>query len=1010
MSKALQLMNWKARSLEKRRDMEGLDELDSEVAPLIAPIGANGGHNLANGKMGRAKMEMGPAKIEVKVEGMTCAACSTSVEKALLKLPGVSFASVALLQNKAVVEYDPARIKEDDIAEAIEDAGFDAEIISKAVVHAALATDNSIVTGRFRISGLSCAACVVAVEGVLHSLNGVSSAAVGLASSMGEVRYYPHVVDKGEILAAINDAGFEAEFYESERRNKMIITVVGMFSEEDGETVRDVLSQLQGLKEYVVDPLLERAEITFDPEVIGLRSIVDAVENKGGGRFKVVLPHPYSAYSPDCRTEIVHFLQLLRLSLVFSVPVLFLGIVCPRIPAFHHLRTWRCGPFFIVDWLKWALVTPVQFVVGRRFYVGAFRSLKNRSANMDVLIAMGTTAAYVYSVFAILYAAISGHWLVTYFETTVMLINFVLFGKYLEVVAKGKTSESIGKLLELAPPTAILLTCDADGNPIMEKEIDAQLVERGDILKVYPGSKVPADGLIIWGVSRVDESMITGEAIPVTKEVGDNLIGGTLNVNGALHIRVRHVGPEAALAQIVELVEAAQMVKAPIQKFADYVASIFVPIVVSVAFMTWLGWYMAGKFGLYSSEWLPVGTNHFVFSLMFSISVMVIACPCALGLATPTAVMVATGVGATNGVLIKGGDALETAQSIKHIVFDKTGTLTKGKPCVTSIKLFSDMKLMDFLELVASAEARSEHPLAKAIVDYMNGVLFAQDDGSLSTPNVKNTGWLRNVTSFDSIPGKGVRCTVDSKSLLVGNRKLLQDGGVQISSEMEAHLLDIEQKARSEVLVSVDGRLEGIFGIADPLKLEAAVVVEGLKKMGISSIMVTGDNWRTARAIAKEVGIDHVIADVLPGEKAEAIKNLQKDGSIVAMVGDGTNDSPALAVANVGIAIGAGTDIAIEAADFVLMRNSLEGVVTAVDLSRKTFSRIRLNYIFAMGYNIIAVPVAAGVLYPGLGLLLPPWAAGAAMAFSSVSVVCSSLMLKRYKRPRLLDLVQIKVQ
>ncbi|KAI5071466.1 hypothetical protein GOP47_0013717 [Adiantum capillus-veneris] len=1007
MSRALQLMNWKTRSLEKQKVEDDLDDLDLESAPLLSPTGGNEGLDLVNGQVWTANLEGSPTKLEIRVEGMTCAACSTSVEKALSRLPGVTSASVALLQNKAIVEYDPSTVKEKDITEAIEDAGFDAEVLSKVVVRPSLAGEQSSQTGRFRISGLSCASCVVSVEGVLQSLNGVSSAVVGLASGLGEVRYNPLIVSKADIVSAIVDAGFEAEFLESEKRKKISIAVEGMFTEEDGEAVRAILGQIQGLKEFVVEPLLERVEITFDTEVIRLRSIVEAVEQKG--RFKVSLGHPYSSHSPNRKMEQIQYLQLLRMSIIFSVPVFFLWVICPRVPALHHFITWRCGPFLVVDWLKWALVTPIQFVVGKRFYTGAFRSLKNMSANMDVLVAMGTTAAYTYSVFAIFYTAFTGHWLVTYFETTVMLINFVLFGKYLEVVAKGKTSEAIGKLMALAPTTAILLTFDAGGNPLTEKEIDAQLVDRGDILKVYPGSKVPADGLIIWGTSHVDESMITGEAKPVAKEAGDNLIGGTLNVNGVLHLQVTNVGSEAALTQIVNLVETAQMVKAPIQKFADYVASVFVPVVVSLAVVTWLCWYLAGKFGLYSVDFLP-GNNLFVFSLMFAISVLVIACPCALGLATPTAVMVATGVGATNGVLIKGGDALETAQSIQHIVFDKTGTLTKGKPCVTSVKLFSDMKLMDFLELVASAEVGSEHPLGKAIVDYMNGVLSSQDDSIENVVNVRNTGWLRNVASFETISGKGLRCVIEKRNLLVGNRRLFEEEGVTISLEAEAHLLDIEQKARSEVLVAIDGLLHGVFGIADPLKLEAAVVVEALKRMGISSIMVTGDNWRTARAIAKEVGIDHVIAEVLPGEKVEAIKQLQQGGSVVGMVGDGINDSPALAAADVGIAIGAGTDIAIEAADFVLIKNSLEGVVTAIDLSRKTFSRIRLNYVFAMGYNVLAVPIAAGALYPALGLLLPPWAAGAAMAFSSVSVVCSSLMLRRYKRPQLLDLVQIRVQ
>lgn len=990
---------------------EGPDDVDSEVAPLIFPSSlASGSHKNKVEKCETDALVVQPAKVDVKVLGMTCAACSNSVEKALLKLDGVISATVALLQNRAVVEYDPVRVKEEHIKEAIEDAGFDAEILVKAVAVPVSAANKSTATGRFRITGLSCAACVASVEGILLSLDGVSSAAVGLASSMGDVRYDPHVVDKNEIIAAINDAGFEAEFLESEKRNKVQLTVAGMLSDEDGKVVQDLFYQMQGLKEFIVEPLLERAEVTFDPEVIGLKAIVNAVEKRGEGRFRVTLLHLHSPYSPDGKAEAARFLWLLIWSLIFSIPVLFIGIICPQISVFHHLLTLRCGPFVLVDWLKWVLVTPVQFVIGRRFYLGAYRSLRNVSANMDVLVALGTTSAYVYSFFALIYGTITGHWLVTYFETTVMLINFILFGKYLEVVAKGKTSEAIGKLLKLAPTTAILLTLNLDGNPTKETEIDAQLVERGDILKVFPGSKIPADGLIIWGSSHIDESMITGEAIPVAKVIGDNVIGGTLNTKGSLHIRVTHVGSEAALAKIADLVETAQMVKAPIQKFADFVASIFVPVVVSLAFLTWFCWYLAGIFGLYSPTWLPHGTNDFVFSLMFSISVVVIACPCALGLATPTAVMVATGVGATNGVLIKGGDALERAQNIRCIVFDKTGTLTKGKPCVTSVKMFSDMNLLDFLEMVASAEAASEHPLAKAIVQYMNGESFSEEEWSADGLNVKNTDWLRKVSSFETIPGKGVCCVVDSRNLLVGNRKLLQDAGVDIPFEAEEHLLEIEQKARSEVLVAVDGRLVGIFGVADPLKVEAAVVMAGLKRMGISCIMVTGDNWTTAKAVAREAGIDRVIAEVLPGEKAETIRKLQKDGSIVAMVGDGINDSPALAVADVGMAVGTGTDIAIEAANFVLMRSSLEGVITAIDLSKKTFSRIRLNYLFAVGYNVLALPIAAGALYPAFKLRLPPWAAGAAMAFSSVSVVCSSLLLKRYRRPQLLNLVQVKVQ
>ncbi|KAJ1393106.1 P-type ATPase [Sesbania bispinosa] len=655
-------------------------------------------------------------------------------------------------------------------------------------------------------------------------------------------------------------------------------------------------------------------------------------------------------------------------------------VVCPHIPLMYSLLLRRCGPFLMGDWLKWALVSLIQFVVGKRFYIAAGRALRNGSTNMDVLIAVGTTASYVYSVCALLYGALTGFWSPTYFETSAMLITFVLLGKYLECLAKGKTSDAIKKLVELAPATALLVVKDKGGKSVEEREIDSLLVQPGDTLKVLPGSKVPADGIVTWGSSYVNESMVTGESIPVLKEVNASVIG-------------------------------AQMSKAPIQKFADYVASIFVPTVVSLALLTLLGWYIAGSIGAYPEEWLPEHGNHFVFALMFSISVVVIACPCALGLATPTAVMVATGVGANNGVLIKGGDALERAQMVKYVVFDKTGTLTQGKATVTTAKVFTGMQRGEFLTLVASAEASSEHPLAKAILAYARHFHFFDDSSDTTgTQNDIKSGWLSDVSDFSALPGRGVQCFIDGKRTLVGNRKLMAESGIDISTEVENFVIELEQSAETGILVAYDDILIGVLGVADPLKREASVVIEGLQKMGVIPVMVTGDNWRTAHAVAKEVGIQDVRAEVMPAGKADIVRSFQKDGSIVAMVGDGINDSPALAAADIGMAIGAGTDVAIEAADFVLMRNNLEDVITAIHLSRKTFSRIRLNYVFAMAYNVVAIPVAAGVLYPSLGIKLPPWVSGACMALSSVSVVCSSLLLKRYRRPRLTTVLEIIVE
>ncbi|RDX75283.1 Copper-transporting ATPase RAN1, partial [Mucuna pruriens] len=708
------------------------------------------------------------------------------------------------------------------------------------------------------------------------------------------------------------------------------------------------------------------------------------------------------------------------LGLVFSffctlldaqIPLFFMGVICPHIPLMYSLLLWRCGPFLMGDWLKWALVSVIQFVIGKRFYVAAGRALRNGSTNMDVLVALGTTASYVYSVCALLYGALTGFWSPTYFETSAMLITFVLLGKYLECLAKGKTSDAIKKLVELTPATALLVVKDKGGRTIEEREIDSLLIQPGDTLKVLPGSKIPADGIVTWGSSYVNESMVTGESIPVLKEVNASVIGGTINLHGILHIQATKVGSDTVLSQIISLVETAQMSKAPIQKFADYVASIFVPTVVVLSLLTLL--YVAGALGAYPEEWLPENGNHFVFALMFSISVVVIACPCALGLATPTAVMVATGVGANNGVLIKGGDSLEMAQMVKYVIFDKTGTLTQGKATVTAAKVFAEMDRGEFLTLVASAEASSEHPLGRAILQYAHHFHFFEESsltsGTKHDAEEFKSGWLYDVSDFSALPGRGVQCFIDGKRILVGNRKLLEENGINIATEVENFVVELEESAKTGILVAYDEVLTGVLGIADPLKREASVVIEGLKKMGVIPVMVTGDNWRTARAVAKEVGIEDVRAEVMPAGKADVVRSFQKEGGIVAMVGDGINDSPALAAADVGMAIGAGTDVAIEAANYVLMRDNLEDVITAIDLSRKTFSRIRLNYVFAMAYNVVAIPVAAGVLFPLLGIKLPPWVAGACMALSSVSVVCSSLLLRRYRKPRLTTILEIVV-
>ncbi|BFI43005.1 P-type Cu+ transporter [Marchantia polymorpha subsp. ruderalis] len=928
-------------------------------------------------------------QVTLKVLGMVCAACSASIEKAVKRLPGIVNASVAVLQNRAQVVYHPEVVQEEAIREAIEDAGFEASIIEDFGVMETTALC------RMRIKGMTCTSCSGSIEAILKRLEGVKKAVVALATEEAEVHYNPNVVNHEELMAAVDDAGFEVELISAgEERNKVQLKLEGVNSQEGIKLIELSLQSLWGVKSVDMSPTGEKVVVFYDPDLTGPRNFIEIVEQSGSGdiQYRATLCTQPGHGGPDRRDEIDRYWKFFLWSCVFTVPVFFLSMVFMYIPkVMHGLETKVVNNLDVGQLLRWILSTPVQFVIGWRFYVGAYNSLRHGSANMDVLIALGTNAAYFYSVYSIMRAATTHNFKGTdFFETSAMLISFILLGKYLEVLAKGKTSEAIAKLMDLTPDTAILLTVNEEGDMVEEREISSQLVQRNDLIKVQPGSKVPTDGLVKWGQSHVNESMITGEARPILKREGDKVIGGTMNENGVLHVRATHVGSETALSQIVRLVEAAQMAKAPVQKFADRISKYFVPLVVLMSLVTGVAWFAAGRTHSYPKSWIPSAMDEFELALQFGISVLVIACPCALGLATPTAVMVATGKGAQQGVLIKGGNALESAHKVKCVVFDKTGTLTTGKPLVVDTKLFENIALRNFYRIVAAAEANSEHPLAKAVVLYVKTLGEERsNERSLETQN------------FQAIPGEGVHCIVQDKEVYIGNRKLMCEQGIEISEDVQEYLDETEQLARTGVLVAFEKKIVGLISISDPVKPEAARVVSLLKSMGIRSIMVTGDNWGTAKAIGQEVGIETVKAECSPGRKAEEVKKLQLEHKLgVAMVGDGINDSPALVAADVGMAIGAGTDIAIEAADIVLMRSNLEDVITAIHLSRRTFFRIRLNYVWALGYNVLGIPIAAGVLFPSTGFRLPPWVAGAAMAASSVSVVCSSLWLKRYKKPK----------
>ncbi|XP_011029249.1 PREDICTED: probable copper-transporting ATPase HMA5 [Populus euphratica] len=938
-------------------------------------------------------VEGSEAKAVFCVLGMTCAACAGSVEKAVKRLPGIREAVVDVLNNKAQVLFYPSFVNEETIRETIEDVGFEATLIQEET------SDKSTQVCRIRINGMTCTSCSTTVEQALQAIPGVQKAQVALATEEAEVHYDPKILSYNQILEAINDTGFEAVLLSTgEDMGKIGLKVDGVRTHNSMRMIENSLQALPGVQSIDIDSEVNKISLSYKPDVTGPRNFIKVIESTGTGRFKAMIFPEGGGRESHRKEKIKQYYRSFLWSLVFTVPVFLIATIFMYIPGIKHaLDTKLVNMLSTGAILRWVLSTPVQFIVGRRFYTGSYKALRHGSANMDVLIALGTNATYFYSVYSVLRAASSTDFESSdFFETSSMLISFILLGKYLEVLAKGKTSDAIAKLMNLTPGTAILLTLDVEGNVISEEEIDSRLILMNDVIKIVPGAKAASDGFVIWGQSHVNESMITGEARPVAKRKGDTVIGGTVNENGVLHIKATRVGSESALSQIVRLVESAQMAKAPVQKFADRISKYFVPLVIILSISTWLAWFLAGKFHGYPDSWIPKSMDSFQLALQFGISVMVIACPCALGLATPTAVMVGTGVGASQGILIKGGQALESAHKVNCLVFDKTGTLTIGKPVVVNTRLLKNMVLRDFYELIAAAEVNSEHPLAKAIVAYAKK--FREDEENPMWPEVQD---------FQSITGHGVKAIVRNKEVVVGNKSLMLEHNIPISIDAEEMLAETEGMAQTGILVSIDSEVTGVLAISDPLKPGAHEVISILKSMKVRSIMVTGDNSGTANSIAKEVGIETVIAEAKPEQKVEKVKELQAAGYIVAMVGDGINDSPALVAADVGMAIGAGTDIAIEAADIVLMKSNLEDVITAIDLSQKTFSRIRLNYIWASGYNLLGIPIAGGALFPGTGFRLPPWIAGAAMAASSVSVVVCSLLLKNYRRPKKLEHLDI---
>ena len=786
---------------------------------------------------------------------------------------------------------------------------------------------------------MTCINCANTIEKALSKLNGVTQATVNLAAEKAIIDYNPNTVDQKTIEQTITTAGYKVI------HEKINLQVGGMTCVNCAKTIEKALNSREGVYNATVVFAAEKVAVEYNPDQISLPAIKKVIQDVG---YTVIEPKPQEGAEDKARKRHIQRLKLLlTASIGLTIPIIALMWLSPL-------------PMEQTNILMFLLATPVQFVVGWTFYVGTYKGLKNKTANMDTLIAMGTSTAYFYSTVVTFIPELFPNAAV-FFDTVTMIMTFILLGKLLDAIAKGRTSEAIRKIMGLQAKVARIIRNS------QEMEVPIEEVIVGDIVMVRPGEKIPVDGTIIEGYSGVDEKVITGESIPVEKKVGDQVVGATINKTGMLKFRATKVGKDTVLAQIINLVEEALTSKAPVQRIADVAAGYFVPVIIITASLSALAWYFI------------VGES-FIFALTVFIAVVVVACPCALGLATPTAIMVGVGKGAENGILIKSGEALEAAHKLKTVVFDKTGTLTKGEPEVTDIypnKAFSEEQL---LQLAAIAEKNSEHPLGEAILKKAK-----EKDLKVEDPEL-----------FNALPGYGVEVTYRNGTILLGNRKLMEANNLEINN-LEAKMTKLEESGKTVMLIAVNGQIAGLIAVADTLKKNSAEAVAKLKEMGLEVIMISGDNQRTANAIASQIGVSRVFAEVLPSEKASEIKRLQAENKVVAMVGDGINDAPALAQANIGIAVGSGTDVAMETGDIVLIKNDLRDVIIAIQLSRATMRKIRQNLFWAFFYNVALIPLAAGAFYPILHVLFNPVYAAAAMASSSVTVVTNASLLRRFK-------------
>jgi len=1060
-------------SPETVKDMIEDRGFDAEVIATDIPIPAGKEEVPTDSKKAQEDTEPSLSTTTLAVKGMTCGACTSAVEGGFKDVPGMKSMSISLLTERAVVEHDPSILSPEAIVEIIEDRGFEAADIESQILPSPKSTGTrtqatsqpqvELTTTAVAIEGMTCGACTSAVEGGFKNLDGLAQFNISLLAERAVVVHDPIKLSVDQIAEIIEGRGFDAKILSSQRGSagqsnttrNVQLKVFGLSNSSSATALEDVLRLLPGVSSAIVNLSTSRVSISHIPSLSGLRALVEATENMGYNALLAESDDNNAQLESLAKTrEIQEWRRAFWYSLSFALPVFMISIIIPMVaPPLDFGSIVLLFPgLYLGDILCLILTIPVQFGIGKRFYISSYKSLKHGSPTMDVLVTLGTSAAFFFSIAAMVVSIlIPPHTRPsTVFETSSMLITFITFGRYLENRAKGQTSKTLSRLMSLAPSMATIyvdpiaaekaaedwdaavsegnfekrnaIPEDQPSNAAEEKVTPTELIEIGDIVILRPGDQVPADGIVTRGQSYFDESMVTGEAVEILKKPGSELMAGTVNGAGRMDFRVTRAGRDTQLSQIVKLVQEAQTSRAPIQRMADIVAGYFVPTIIALGLLTFTSWMVLSHV-LPKSKTPDVflkseSGGRFMVCLKLCISVIVFACPCALGLSTPTAVMVGTGVGAEQGILVKGGAALETATKVTHIVFDKTGTLTMGRMSVAEVKLeqiweANDWRRKLWWSLIGLAEMGSEHPIGKAILDSAKAELNIGSEGMVSG----------SVGDFEATIGKGVCANVEPATsaptkrykVHVGNSAYLASQGIALPANVVNEVVDFAKSTPSprspkapassatQIYTAIDNSYAGVLSISDTIKPSAAATIIALNRMNITSSLVTGDQYPTAAAVAALVGIPRtsIHAGVSPEQKQKIIKQIQEQGTVVAMVGDGINDSPALATANIGIALSSGTDVAMEAADIVLMRpEDMLSVPASLNLSRTIFNRIKLNLVWACLYNVLGLPFAMGfgLILPG-HIMMPPMAAGAAMAASSVSVVGSSLLLRFWKRP-----------